>query len=147
MAKRILSSKNHQSQPHSSMTSSQQHQSATSSGSQPQSNWRTAMYQSRNNSRIAPIMSSSRSEANLHSLRGPSNQQTNNNPSLEHYGENSNHLTVLKTKVWYHSQRNVQEASVWNWKKNLSELWYLCSIKKAIHSSTHCFHQCCLRTK
>merc|ERR1719369_941477 len=93
MAKRILSSsKNHGPTP-------------PVASNQPQSNWRTT-YQQR--SRIAPAtMSSSRSEANLPSLRLPDGAL---HPSLDHFGGN-NHLTMLKTKVWYHSQRNVQEAS------------------------------------
>ena len=93
MAKRILSPKNVQPR--------------TEASQQSQSNWRT--YQGRNG-RIAPSMSSSRSEANLPNLRLPDGGQ---HSTLEHFANgNSNQLNMLKTKVWYHSQRNVQEASV-----------------------------------
>ena len=65
-----------------------------------------------NRSRIAP-MTSSRSEANLPaSLRMPDG---GHHPSLDHFGGNgsTHHLTMAKTKVWYHSQRDFQqEASV-----------------------------------
>jgi len=114
MARRILSSRNHQNSAGNS--SAQGPQVAQPS---PQSSWRSTIYPS---SRIAPAsMTASRSEANLpvaaSSLRLPDG---GHHPSLDHYGgrqlqdstNGNNHLTMLKTKVWYHSQRNVQEASV-----------------------------------
>ena len=119
MAKRILSSKNQGGQhtggqPPSAHQQQKQppNQPQSQQPPQPQSNWRT-MYQSRTTSRIAPAasMASSRSEVNL-----PRLPDGTNHPSLDHFGGNNsnggNHLTMLKTKVWYHSQRNVQEASV-----------------------------------
>ena len=121
MAKRILSSKNqHQGGQHQvqqqQLPNQQQVQPPNQpqshlqqSHQQPQSNWRT-MYQSRSNtSRIAPAsMASSRSEVNLPRLPDGSNH-----PQLDHFsGSGNQNLTMLKTKVWYHSQRNVQEASV-----------------------------------
>ena len=120
MAKKILSSKNqhqgghhqiHQKQPpNQQQIQPQSH--LQQSQQQSQSNWRT-MYQSRSStSRIAPAtvasMSSSRSEVNLPRLPDGSNH-----PQLDHFsGSGNQNLTMLKTKVWYHSQRNVQEASV-----------------------------------
>jgi len=121
MAKKILSSKNqhqgghHQIQqkqpPNQQQIQPQSH--LQQSQQQSQSNWRT-MYQSRSStSRIAPAtvapsMSSSRSEVNLPRLPDGSNH-----PQLDHFsGSGNQNLTMLKTKVWYHSQRNVQEASV-----------------------------------
>ena len=54
---------------------------------------------------------SSRSKIDL--LRLPDGT---NHSYLKHFGGNNsnrgNHLTMLKAKVWYHSQRNVQESSV-----------------------------------
>ena len=100
MAKRILSSKNQGASHHQQQG--------------PQySQWSKTTHRGMNGtSRIAPAvpsMSSSRSEANL-----PRLPDGNHHPSLDHFGGNGNHhLTMLKTKVWYHSQRNVQqEASV-----------------------------------
>ena len=125
MARRILSSssRNQNSAGNSSTPGPQvaQHQP-----SPPQSSWRSTIYPS---SRIAPAasMTASRSEANLpvaaSSLRLPDG---GHHPSLDHYGgrqdstNGNNHLTMLKTKVWYHSQRNVQEASVWKFMLFLS---------------------------
>ena len=110
MARRILSSSK------ASQSSSQNQNSAGISGPGPQSSWRSTIYPS---SRIAPAsaaqpqpqtMSASRSEANLPSLRLPDG---GHHPSLDHYnGQSNGQMTMLKTKVWYHSQRNVQEASV-----------------------------------
>ena len=115
MARRILSSRNHQNSAGNSSTQGPQVAQPS-----PQSSWRSTIYPS---SRIAPAsMTASRSEANLpvaaSSLRLPDG---GHHPSLDHYGgrqlqdstNGNNHLTMLKTKVWYHSQRNVQEASVW----------------------------------
>ena len=112
MARRILSSRNHQNSAGNSSTQGPQVAQPS-----PQSSWRSTIYPS---SRIAPAsMTASRSEANLpvaaSSLRLPDG---GHHPSLDHYGgrqdstNGNNHLTMLKTKVWYHSQRNVQEASV-----------------------------------
>lgn len=100
MAKRILSSK----QPHP-QASVGGHAGPSSSA-----NWRPSSNH-RGTSRIAPL-SSSRSEANLGDLRS-AEAVGHHHPSLEHFANGSNHLTMLKTKVWYHSQRSVQEASVW----------------------------------
>ena len=129
MAKRILSSKNHGGQQsggsnlnhHQPQSVQSQHSQQKQLPNQPQSQQSQSiglgfksplrtMYQSRTTSRIAPAasnMSSSRSEVNLPRLPDGSNH-----PSLENFGGNQQHLTMLKTKVWYHSQRNVQEASV-----------------------------------
>merc|ERR1719323_1794713 len=107
MARRILSSRNHQNSAGNSST-----QGPQVAQHQPQSSWRSTIYPS---SRIAPAsMTASRSEANLpvaaSSLRLPDG---GHHPSLDHYGgrqdstNGNNHLTMLKTKVWYHSQRNV----------------------------------------
>merc|ERR1719323_30346 len=117
MARRILSSSRNQNSAGNSSTPGPQ--VAQHQPSPPQSSWRSTIYPS---SRIAPAaasMTASRSEANLpvaaSSLRLPDG---GHHPSLDHYSgrqdstNGNNHLTMLKTKVWYHSQRNVQEASV-----------------------------------
>ena len=136
MARRILSSRNHQNSAGNSSTQGPQVAQPS-----PQSSWRSTIYPS---SRIAPAsMTASRSEANLpvaaSSLRLPDG---GHHPSLDHYGgrqdstNGNNHLTMLKTKVWYHSQRNVQEASVWKFMLFINQIlsrWnihsrFLCSI-------------------
>ena len=105
MAKRILnSSKPQPNHHHHQQPQQQQQHQQQQSQSGPRS-----LY---NRGRIAP-MASSRSEVNLQSLRMPDG---GHHPSLEHFGGNGNHnLTMAKTKVWYHSQRDFQhqEASVW----------------------------------
>jgi hypothetical protein len=105
MAKKILSSKSqnlHQGHQQPQQQPRPQHSSN-------QSGLRTIY----GHGRIAP-MASSRSEANLPTsvLRLPNG---GHHPSLDHYGGagiTANRVTMLKTKVMYHSQRDFQEASV-----------------------------------
>ena len=107
MAKRILNSSKPQQHHHHHQPQQLQQQHQQQQQQQPQSGPRS-LY---NRGRIAP-MASSRSEVNLQSLRMPDG---GHHPSLDHFGGNGNHhLTMAKTKVWYHSQRDFQhnEASV-----------------------------------
>ena len=107
MAKRILNSSKPQPNHHHNHQKPQQQQQQHQQQQQSQSGPRS-LY---NRGRIAP-MASSRSEVNLQSLRMPDG---GHHPSLEQFGGNGNHnLTMAKTKVWYHSQRDFQhqEASV-----------------------------------
>ena len=136
MAKRILNSSKPQPNHHHNHQKPQQQQQQHQQQQQQSQSGPRSLY---NRGRIAP-MASSRSEVNLQSLRMPDG---GHHPSLEHFGGNGNHnLTMAKTKVWYHSQRDFQhqEASVWyltnfSFQKFKIHLWIFRQIKTSTFSS------------